>query len=121
MGLFSGGGLGSVPPPLVVKIIPHLSLFIVILGTGAVMADMLPTPTFVTQGWSTITLLVVLGRWPILWRHIIMIVLVLIILPCAPMGWLVLSCLPLPIIKILTTSLGTIARSGPCLGVISPS
>ena len=66
------------------------------------MADMPLTPTFVKQGWSTITLLAMLGRWPILWKCIITIVLVLIILAYTPLGWLVLSGLPLPVIMILT-------------------
>ena len=39
--LISGGWLGSAPP-LVVLLIPYLSLLNVILGTGAVMAYMPP-------------------------------------------------------------------------------
>ena len=93
-GLFSRGGLGSAPHQYF-KLSLTCPCSSVVLGTWAVMAYIPPAPAFVTQGCSTITLLVVLGLWPILLGHIIMIILVLIYsLPClsglAGADWLTL-------------------------------
>ena len=50
------------------------------------MADMPPTPTFVTHGWAAFRLLVLLGLQPIMWDHILMTNLILMILTYAPFG-----------------------------------
>ena len=70
----------------------------------------------VTHGWSAIKL------WMVMLGHIIMIVLVLIwiVLPYAPLGLPILSGSALPIVMISTTSPHTITNSATHLGIIGP-
>ena len=83
------------------------------------MAGVPPTPTLMAHRWAAFMLLVVLGLQLILWGHILMTILILIILTCAPLGGLMLCGLALPIVEILTSPTGMITSPGPGLGILS--